>query len=62
VRVPLPHKDLTEYAQAGGNVAGWLDDVTGSSELEDAVITWAEAQGYTVSLGTNGHWIAARDE
>jgi hypothetical protein len=24
VRVPLPYKDLTEYAQTGGDVAGWI--------------------------------------
>jgi len=26
VRVPLPYKDLTEYAQAGGDVSRWITD------------------------------------
>ena len=61
VRVPSG-KDVTEYAQGGGDVAAWLASMTDvpdySSELETAILKWLESKGYTPTFNEQGHIVA----
>lgn len=68
-RVHVPEgKDLTEYWQRGGDVASWLQSLTGllsgqtyDNALEAAVIEWLDGKGYAPTLASNGAILAARE-
>lgn len=45
VRVPVGYKDLTEFAQSGGDVLDWIRDVI-NMPLIDALVRWGELKGY----------------
>ena len=63
VRVPSG-KDITEYAQGGGDVAAWLASITGapdySSDLETAILEWLECKDYQPIFNDQGHIVAIR--
>jgi len=62
-RVKVPKgKDITEYAQIGGDVPAWLDAATGTDLLLERTSAWAETQGYIVTKGSDGHWQLGREE
>jgi len=62
-RVPFG-KDITEFVQQGGDIAGWLAEIVGvadySSELETAILEWLESKGYTPTFNDQGHYVANR--
>lgn len=63
-RVPGESKDITEYAQSGGDVSAWLASITGvdnyDSALEQAILEWLQSKGYEPRFGASGEIIAAR--
>jgi Toprim-like len=70
-RVRVPHgKDLTEFAQAGGDVSAWLAGLalpaSNTAELpvnmseEHLVIEWLQRANYEVNYGEDGRIVAAR--
>lgn len=66
VRVPVG-KDLTEFAQSGGDVAAWIADKTGiytpetyDGVLQAGILEFLERAGYAPKLGEYGQFIAER--
>lgn len=60
-RVPSG-KDLTEFWQAGGDVAGWIESVVwNDDELMDAMLTWAESKGYVPTFNPTGAIVCSRE-
>ena len=64
VRVPAG-KDLTEYAQSGGDVVAWLADKTGictpeayDEALNAGILEWLESKNYTQTFNEQGHIVA----
>ena len=62
-------KDLTEYWQAGGDVAAWLADKTGiytpetyDEVLQAGILEFLERAGYAPKLGEHGQLIAERPQ
>jgi DNA primase len=70
-RVRVPHgKDITEFVQAGGDVAAWLAGLTlpasSAAELpvnmeeEQLILEWLQRVGYEPSYGEDGRIVANR--
>ena len=64
VRVPTG-KDLTEYAQSGGDVVAWLADKTGictpeayDEALNAGILEWLESKCYTPTFNEQGYIVA----
>lgn len=66
VRVPTG-KDLTEYAQSGGDAMTWIADKTGiytpeayDEALNAGILEYLDRMGYATKIGDQGQFIAER--
>jgi hypothetical protein len=58
--VPSPYKDVTEFAQAGGDVGAWITTLL-HDDFEVLLLTKLADMGYEPRYGHDGHIIAQRE-